>query len=193
VHLAERDIALVAVARAPLPDLLAYRERMGWTFQFVSSAGSDFNFDFGVSFTEAEQASEEPIYNFGTSGFPADEAPGISCFCKDAAGDVFHNLVHLAPRATPRQTCTDYRLRVDPTPAFLSRREDYFGNHIEYFSIEGPHRKLEVAAESTVEVRPLDVRLLEQSPAWEAAALAARHTGDPPGDRPASARARRPR
>jgi transglutaminase-like putative cysteine protease len=92
---------------------------------------------------------------------------------------VCHNLVHLAPRATARQSCMHYRLRVDPAPAFLSRRDDYFGNHIEYFSIEGPHRKLEVVAESTVEVRPLDVRLLEQSPTWEAVAHAARHTGDP--------------
>jgi transglutaminase-like putative cysteine protease len=92
---------------------------------------------------------------------------------------VCHNLVHLAPRATARQTCTHYRLRVDPAPAFLSRRDDYFGNHIEYFSIEGPHRKLEVAGESTVEVRPLDARSLEQSPPWEAVAHAARHTGDP--------------
>jgi transglutaminase-like putative cysteine protease len=92
---------------------------------------------------------------------------------------VCQNLVHLAPRATARQTCTHYRLRVDPTPAFLSRRDDYFGNHVEYFSIEGPHRKLEVAAESTVDVRPLDARRLEESPSWEDAAHAARHTGDP--------------
>ena len=57
---------------------------------------------------------------------------------------VCHNLVHLAPRATPRQSCANYRLRIDPTPAFLSRRDDYFGNTVEYFSIEGPHRRLEV-------------------------------------------------
>lgn len=92
---------------------------------------------------------------------------------------VCHNLVHLAPRATPRQRAADYRLRIDPTPAFLSRREDYFGNTIEYFSIEGPHRKLEVVAESIVDVAPLNVRLLEQSDPWELVAAAARHTGDP--------------
>jgi transglutaminase-like putative cysteine protease len=92
---------------------------------------------------------------------------------------VCHNLVHLAPRTTGRQSCSNYRLRIDPAPAFLSRREDYFGNSVEYFSIEGPHRKLEVMAESSVEVRPLALRRLEQSAPWEAVAAAALHTGDP--------------
>ncbi len=92
---------------------------------------------------------------------------------------VCHNLVHLAPRATARQACSHYRLRIDPAPAFLSRREDYFGNCVEYFSIEGPHRRLEVVAESTVEVRPVATRLLEKSPPWEGVVAAARHTGDP--------------
>jgi transglutaminase-like putative cysteine protease len=92
---------------------------------------------------------------------------------------VCHNLVHLAPRTTSRQSCSHYRLRIDPAPAFLSRREDYFGNSVEYFSIEGPHRKLEVIAESTVEVRPLALRRLEQSPSWEQVAEAALHPGDP--------------
>lgn len=91
---------------------------------------------------------------------------------------VCHNLVHLAPRTTPRQRASGYRLRIDPTPAFLSRREDYFGNAIEYFSIEGPHRKLEVVAESLVDVALLNVRVLDQSPPWEQVAAAARHTGD---------------
>jgi transglutaminase-like putative cysteine protease len=92
---------------------------------------------------------------------------------------VCHNLVHLAPRTTDRQNCASYRLRIDPTPAFLSRRDDYFGNCVEYFSIESPHRRLEVVAESIVDVRPLSTRLLEQSPAWESVAAAARHAADP--------------
>jgi transglutaminase-like putative cysteine protease len=92
---------------------------------------------------------------------------------------VCHNLVHLAPRATERQSCERYRLRIDPAPAFLSRRNDYFGNTIEYFSIEGAHRKLEIVAESAVEVTPLNSRRLEQSAPWESVAVAARHTGDP--------------
>jgi transglutaminase-like putative cysteine protease len=92
---------------------------------------------------------------------------------------VCHNLVHLAPRATDRQSCERYRLRIDPAPAFLSRRNDYFGNTIEYFSIEGAHRKLEIVAESAVEVAPLHARRLDQSTSWEQVAAAARHTGDP--------------
>ena len=90
VHLAHRDIAFVAVSRAPLADIARFRERMGWKFDWVSSNGSDFNFDFGVSFTAQELASGEVAYNYRKGFFPAEEAPGISVFCQDAAGDVFH-------------------------------------------------------------------------------------------------------
>jgi predicted dithiol-disulfide oxidoreductase (DUF899 family) len=71
VHLAHRDVTLVAVSRAPLADIRRFRSRMGWKFTWVSSHGSDFNHDFGVSFTP-------------------EEAPGISVFYKDDAGAVFH-------------------------------------------------------------------------------------------------------
>jgi predicted dithiol-disulfide oxidoreductase (DUF899 family) len=90
VHLAARDISLVAVSRAEYGTLDAYRRRMGWTFKWVSSRGSDFNRDFGVTFTAEERESGEKIYNFGTLSFGVDEAPGISVFSKDDAGRVFH-------------------------------------------------------------------------------------------------------
>src|SRR5262252_8712310 len=80
---------------------------------------------------------------------------------------VCHNLVHLAPRATPRQACDDYQLTIDPVPAFLTSRDDAFGNRTEYFSVEGAHRELEIVAESVVEVRPLGAQLTAGSPAWE--------------------------
>jgi transglutaminase-like putative cysteine protease len=102
-----------------------------------------------------------------------------TCYDYAEPAPVCHNLVHLAPRTTDRQSCASYRLRIDPPPAFLSRRDDYFGNCVEYFSIESPHRRLEVIAESTVEVRPLSPRLLEQSPTWESVVVAARHAADP--------------
>lgn len=70
---------------------------------------------------------------------------------------VCHNLVHLAPRTTVRQTPTEYRLAIDPAPAFIAARDDYFGNRTEYFSIEGAHRQLQIVAASTVEVRPLEL------------------------------------
>jgi transglutaminase-like putative cysteine protease len=84
---------------------------------------------------------------------------------------ICHNLVHLAPRATPSQKCFAYRLKIEPAPAFLTYRDDYFGNRTEHFSIEGAHRKLEIVAESTVEVAPTDTQERNESPAWEECVL----------------------
>jgi predicted dithiol-disulfide oxidoreductase (DUF899 family) len=89
-HLAARDTTLVAVSRAPLPKLLAFRNRMGWTFDWVSSAASDFNYDYAVSFTPDDLKSGNRIYNFGTTDFSIEEAPGISVFYRNEAGDIFH-------------------------------------------------------------------------------------------------------
>ncbi|MBI5260445.1 MAG: DUF899 domain-containing protein [Bradyrhizobium sp.] len=89
-HLAARDTTLVAISRAPLEKLLAFKKRMGWTFDWLSSAGSDFNYDFAVSFTPDQVKSGANIYNFGTSAFHIEEAPGISVFYRDEAGNVFH-------------------------------------------------------------------------------------------------------
>ena len=90
IHLAHRDIRFVAVSRAPLADLLRFRARMGWRFDWVSSHGSDFNFDFGVSFTPQQLATGEVDYNYRRGYFPAEEAPGLSVFLRDDAGAVFH-------------------------------------------------------------------------------------------------------
>jgi predicted dithiol-disulfide oxidoreductase (DUF899 family) len=89
-HLAARDTTLAAVSRAPLSQLLPFKQRMGWTFDWVSSAGSDFNYDYGVSFTPDEVKSGAKVYNFGTSGFHIEEAPGISGFYRNEAGEIFH-------------------------------------------------------------------------------------------------------
>jgi len=89
-HLAARDTTFAAVSRAPLAKLEAFRKRMGWTFDWVSSAPSDFNFDYAVSFTPDQVKSGAKLYNFGTSGFGVEEAPGISVFYRDEAGDIFH-------------------------------------------------------------------------------------------------------
>ena len=90
VHLAQRDVAFVAVSRAPLAEIAPFRQRMGWRFRWVSSNGTDFNHDFHVSFTPEERAAGPVDYNFHRTSFPADEAPGISVFLKDDAGAVFH-------------------------------------------------------------------------------------------------------
>jgi len=90
VHLAQRDVTMVAVSRAPLPRLEAFKRRMGWSFPWVSSAPSDFNRDYHVSFTPEEAASGEAEYNYRRQKFGNAERPGFSVFCKDADGGVFH-------------------------------------------------------------------------------------------------------
>ncbi|WP_438816498.1 DUF899 domain-containing protein [Taklimakanibacter deserti] len=90
-HLAERDVTFVAVSRAPLAEIERFRRRMGWQFTWVSSHESDFNYDFGVSFTPEEVAKGAIGYNYGTSPHNEEELPGISAFIKDDAGDVFHS------------------------------------------------------------------------------------------------------
>jgi predicted dithiol-disulfide oxidoreductase (DUF899 family) len=64
VHLANHDVTLMAISRAPLDQLLAYKERMGWTFPWASSHDTDFNYDYAVSFTEEQQRTGEGDYNF---------------------------------------------------------------------------------------------------------------------------------
>ncbi|MGE0349320.1 DUF899 domain-containing protein [Hydrogenophaga sp.] len=90
VHLAQRDIAFVAVSHAPLVEIARFRQRMGWKFRWVSSHGSDFNHDFHVSFTPEEEARGEVYYNYRMQPFEIDELPGISVFVKNGAGEVFH-------------------------------------------------------------------------------------------------------
>jgi predicted dithiol-disulfide oxidoreductase (DUF899 family) len=89
-HLAARDTTLVAISRAPLSKLADFKRRMGWTFDWLSSAGNDFNFDYAVSFPPQAIKSGEKVYNFGTAGFGGEEAPGISVFYRDEAGNIFH-------------------------------------------------------------------------------------------------------
>jgi predicted dithiol-disulfide oxidoreductase (DUF899 family) len=90
VHLAQRDVAFVAVSRAPFAKIEAFNKRMGWRFKWVSSNGSDFNYDYHVSFKKEEKAQGKVYYNFDMTEFPSDEAPGISVFYKDKNGEIFH-------------------------------------------------------------------------------------------------------
>ncbi|MFI4961225.1 MAG: DUF899 domain-containing protein [Hyphomicrobiales bacterium] len=88
-HLAQRDVMLVVVSRAPLAEIEAYKKRMGWKFKWVSSYGTDFNRDYHVSFSKDEVAGEVE-YNYAMGKFPSEEAPGLSAFIKEEAGSVFH-------------------------------------------------------------------------------------------------------
>jgi predicted dithiol-disulfide oxidoreductase (DUF899 family) len=90
VHLAQRDVTFLAVSRAPISKIEAFKTRLGWSFNWVSSFGNDFNHDFHVSFTKEEMAKGKVDYNYDMTAFPSEEAPGISVFYKDKNGDVFH-------------------------------------------------------------------------------------------------------
>ena len=88
-HFEHRDIAFAAVSRAPLAEFAPFKKRMGWKFPWVSSNGSDFNYDFGVSFTEEQVAKGQAFYNFAPET-DTGESHGISVFYKNEKGEVFH-------------------------------------------------------------------------------------------------------
>ena len=90
LHLEHHDVSFVAVARAPLAEIEAVKRRMGWRFRFVSSYGSDFNYEFHVSFTPEQVARGEAYYNYRVGPVPLEDMSGRSVFYKDANGDVFH-------------------------------------------------------------------------------------------------------
>src|ERR1700754_1157703 len=112
VHLNPRDVTMIFVSRAPLEKLTAYKARMGWNVRWVSSYGTDFNFDFGVSFTDDQRAGRAPAeYNFRTIDAPHDELPGLTAFTLDGGAvyrtysayarvlDIIDNVYQLLDRA----------------------------------------------------------------------------------------------
>jgi predicted dithiol-disulfide oxidoreductase (DUF899 family) len=88
VHLNHRDFTMVTVSRAPLSKLDTFKKRMAWSFNWVSAYGNDFNWDYHVSFNAADVTKKQVYYNYHIQSFP--EGPGISVFCKDESGAVFH-------------------------------------------------------------------------------------------------------
>ena len=89
IHLAHRDVSFVVVSRAPLVQIERFKQRMGWSFPWVSSFGSDFNFDFGVSFTKQDEETGQILYNYHTGPYLDDELPGASFFFREGQ-QVFH-------------------------------------------------------------------------------------------------------
>ncbi|MDE2379487.1 thioredoxin family protein [Bradyrhizobium sp.] len=118
-HLAARDTTMVAISLAPVAKLEAFKKRMGWTFDWVSSGGSDFNYDFGVSFSPDQVARGEASYNYGTTPLYGPELPGISVFYRDGAGGIFHTYSCFARGLDMMNTAYQY---LDLTP--LGRHED---------------------------------------------------------------------
>ena len=90
VHLQNHDVSYVAVARAPLNEIQAFKARMGWSFPWVSSFGSDFNSDFNVSFTPAQIADGTAIYNYRAGPLPLEDLSGLSVFIKAEDGTIYH-------------------------------------------------------------------------------------------------------
>jgi predicted dithiol-disulfide oxidoreductase (DUF899 family) len=90
-HFEHADLAFAAVSRAPIERIEEVRQRMGWNFRWVSSGESDFNYDFGVSFTEAERAAGRASYNYGLASISrSPDMFGVSIFAKDDDGNIFH-------------------------------------------------------------------------------------------------------
>ena len=90
-HFEQADLAFAAVSRAPLQRIEQVKERMGWTFPWVSSDDGDFNYDFGVSFTPEDRAAGRALYNYGTMIRNSPDMFGVSVFVKDENGDIFHS------------------------------------------------------------------------------------------------------
>lgn len=90
IHLAHRDATLAVVSRAPYAEVAAFQKRMGWRFHWVSSFGSDFNFDYQVSAKPDEQGKGKVYYNYEMMEFPSEERPGLSVFYKDTDGTIYH-------------------------------------------------------------------------------------------------------
>jgi predicted dithiol-disulfide oxidoreductase (DUF899 family) len=118
-HLAARDTTMAAVSRAPVAKLEAFKKRMGWTFDWVSSGNNDFNNDYGVTFSREQIEAGKPLYNFGTTPFYGEELPGISVFYRDERGAVFHTYSTFARGLDMMNAAYHY---LDLTP--LGRHED---------------------------------------------------------------------
>jgi predicted dithiol-disulfide oxidoreductase (DUF899 family) len=89
-HIENHDVKFVSVARAPLDEIEAFKTRMGWRFDWVSSGGSDFNYDFDVSFTPEQMKAGKAFYNYQETDVPLEDLSGFSIFYKNDDGELFH-------------------------------------------------------------------------------------------------------
>jgi Uncharacterized protein conserved in bacteria len=90
IHLNHRDVSFVAISRAPLPKIESFKQRMGWTFQWVSSFKSDFNYDYHVSFTPEQIKSGAIFYNYENTAMNFEDREGASVFYKEESGAIYH-------------------------------------------------------------------------------------------------------
>jgi len=135
VHLNQRDVTMIAVSRAALSKLEAYKKRMGWTFTWVSSAGSDFNYDYQVSFKPEAVAKGEIYLNYRQKKSALTEVAGISVFYKDPSGSIFHTYSCYERGLDMLNAAYHYLDLVpkgrdeagQPNPQFWVRRHDDYG------------------------------------------------------------------
>jgi predicted dithiol-disulfide oxidoreductase (DUF899 family) len=132
IHLAHRDVTFLAVSRGPLEKLQGYARRFGWTFPWVSSAPSDFNYDFHVSFRPEELESRKAVYNYEPIRYLRSDLPGVSVFARDERGDVFHTYSAFARGIDPLNVAYQYldlvpkgRDEADQPQSWLHRRDEY--------------------------------------------------------------------
>ena len=141
VHLEHHDVSYVRVSRAPLEKIEAYKQRMSWTAKWVSSYGSDFNYDFGVSFTKEDLMKGRINYNYAMiedKKYLSDELPGLSVFYKDENGDVYHSY---SSYARGNEEVIGAFIYLDLTPKGRNEKEimDWVRRHDEYEDVEKPH------------------------------------------------------
>jgi predicted dithiol-disulfide oxidoreductase (DUF899 family) len=136
VHLENHDVSYVRVSRAPLDKLEAYKKRMGWKAKWVSSYGTDFNYDFHVSFTKEELATGKIYYNYAMVEDGFDELPGLSVFYKNEAGEVFHTY---SSYARGNEEVIGAFIYLDITPKGRNEVEimDWVKRHDEYEDLAG--------------------------------------------------------
>jgi predicted dithiol-disulfide oxidoreductase (DUF899 family) len=132
VHLNHRDVTMVAASRAPYSKLAAYQKRMGWNFKWVSSGGTDFNFDYHVSFTPEEEANKKALFNYKMQDPDSSDREGASIFYKNAKGNIFHTYSTYARGIDMVNTAYHYldlvpkgRDEEKTGPSWLRRRDEY--------------------------------------------------------------------
>ena len=131
-HLKQHDVTYIAVSRAPLEKLLAYKKRMGWKFPWVSSAGSDFNYDYHVSFTKEELAKGKAFYNFEETDIgKMEDLHGTSVFIKDKDGAIYHTYSAYA-RGDERSLGTYMWLDITPNGRNETGAMNWVKRHDEY-------------------------------------------------------------
>jgi predicted dithiol-disulfide oxidoreductase (DUF899 family) len=134
-HLRARDVSFAVVSRAPIGKIAAYRQRMGWSFPWVSAGQTDFNHDFGISFTPEQVASHARVYNYGSDP-GAEDREGIGVFARDEQGRVFHTYSTYARGIDAMNAAYQFLDLVpkgrdepaDGDPQFWVRRHDEYGS-----------------------------------------------------------------